>query len=284
MNEKKIIAVNDIMIGSDIEAFLRDKETGKFISAIGRIGGSKAYPKPLDKEGCCIQEDNVALEYNVPPVTLNDSKEMYSNIKYVLDTVKALESIPENLEITCCSSAVFANEELNHPQAQEFGCEPDFNAWWGGDQNPRPNADNVNLRSCGGHIHISYPNADEDTSMALIRLFDLFLGIPSLFVDTDIDRRKLYGKAGAFRFKQWGSSAGFEYRTMSNWWTKDEETVNWLFESIKAAIEYFNTGESPIEIDGEAIITAINENNLELAQALCAKYNLNIPANAEIEA
>lgn len=279
--EKKNIDLSKIFIGSDIEVFLRDTTTGKFVSVIGYVGGSKDDPRPLEKDGCCVQEDNVALEYNVPAVGINDAAEMYANIQYVLDTVRSEKVLPPNTEIVCCSSAVFEPDQLVHPKAQEFGCEPDYNAWMDGMVNPKPGINVEGLRSCGGHIHISYPDADEQTSMRIIRAFDLFLGVPSILIDRDSDRRKLYGKAGAFRFKTWGDSAGFEYRTMSNWWTANEDYVKWTFNQIAAAITFVNEGKSGADDSANEINEAINNSNPDLAYALCTKYGITIPEEIE---
>lgn len=259
-----------IQIGSDIEVFFKDKFTGEYKSAIGLVGGSKEHPKPLEKPQCCVQEDNVALEYNVPPVSLNEASEMWNNIDYVLSTVK--KTLPEELEIECCASARFSIDQLNNPKAQEFGCEPDFNAWDGGMPNPSPRSD-TNLRSCGGHIHISYPNADMETSLKLVRIFDLFLGVPSVLSDLDSDRRVLYGKAGAHRIKFWGTESGFEYRTLSNWWTKSQDSVEWLFNQISLALDFFNEGKDVLEFEND-IIEAINNSNPETAHKLCAVLNI----------
>ena len=55
-------------IGADPELFLADAR-GKFISAVGLIGGTKKEPLqvPMYETGFCVQEDNVAAEFNIPP-------------------------------------------------------------------------------------------------------------------------------------------------------------------------------------------------------------------------
>ena len=56
-----------IKLGCDPEAFLKDVN-GQLKSSIGKIGGSKLAPMPLPLgDGYCVQEDNVALEFNIPP-------------------------------------------------------------------------------------------------------------------------------------------------------------------------------------------------------------------------
>lgn len=273
-----------IKVGSDIEVFLRDTQTGEYVSAIGRIGGTKHEPRPLDRTGCAIQEDNVAFEYNVPAVDLiGGSKDMIANIEYVLRTARAVTNLPENVEFVCCSSALFNEKELDNEKAQEFGCEPDYNAWNDALPNDKPEIEEKRLRSCGGHIHISYPEHTAGTSVSLVKVFDLFLGVPSVLIDRDTDRRRLYGKAGAFRFKNWGEDGGFEYRTLSNWWTSKPEYVEWVFKQIQAAFDFFNAQKVGVEIHAEDIQRAINESDAGLAEALCVQFGIEIPTYDHIE-
>jgi hypothetical protein len=257
---------------------LKEKATGKYKSAVGLIGGSKDFPRPLDVDGCALQEDNVSVEYNVPPVGLEDSHTMWKNIEYVTDAIKAL--IPGEYEPECCSSARFDAEELNTPQAQEMGCEPDYNAWKDGAMNTKPDATKTNLRSCGGHVAVSCPTMTKEDGLKLIKILDLFLGVPSVLMDKDKDRRTLYGKAGAFRFKLYGETPGVEYRTLSNWWTKNEDYVKWLFLQLETALDYLNSnGEIDQYMDD--IVTAINDGNEELAQTLCGEFRIELPVAYE---
>ena len=53
-------------------------------------------------------------------------------------------------------------------------------------------------------IHVGYENPDVDTSLALVKYMDVFLGIPSVVKDKDKKRRSLYGKAGCFRLTDYG--------------------------------------------------------------------------------
>ena len=54
------------MLGCDPEILLVNA-TGKYISSVGLIGGSKDFPRPIDGEGNAVQEDNVSVEFNTPP-------------------------------------------------------------------------------------------------------------------------------------------------------------------------------------------------------------------------
>lgn len=58
-----------------------------------------------------------------------------------------------------------------------------------------------------GHIHVSYPRKSQSKSLRLIKYMDVFIGIPSVLLDSGEDavrRRELYGKAGCFRLTRYG--------------------------------------------------------------------------------
>lgn len=136
---------------------------------------------------------------------------------------------------------------------------------------------NTNLRTAGGHVHIGYANSDFKTSIQIIRALDLFLTVPSLLLDPDDLRRKMYGKAGAFRIKDYGA----ELRTLSNFWIASQESVNWVFQQVNAAIEALNNYGGNINgfIDTDTqlkIQTAINTGSIEIAQELCNSYQIQL--------
>ena len=140
---KKIIIVETI--GSDPEAFLQDKTSGKFISAIGLIPGDKESPFPVSEQGHAIQVDNVAVEVCIPPA-LNADK-TFDDIHFAFAKIDEMVS-KNNLHTSIVPSAEFDEDQLKHPDAKRFGCEPDFCAYTG-DENPMPKASNKGLRSCG---------------------------------------------------------------------------------------------------------------------------------------
>jgi hypothetical protein len=243
-------------IGSDPETFLID-QTGRFISSVGLIGGSKNEPMDIG-EGCSVQEDNVTVEFNTPPT--NDEDSFVNSINYNLNWIEKRAN-ELGLTVIHTPSAVFDDEQLSSKGAQTFGCDPDFNAWNYSAANPRPMCKNPNLRSAGGHIHIEAPDLDKEE---LIKAMDLFVGVPMLEFDTDDGRRKLYGKAGAYRPKTYG----VEYRTASNAWLQDDNKKRWVFKQTQKAVEFVKAGKQIPEDIGLVIQKAINKSNVKLAKAV----------------
>lgn len=259
-------------LGCDPELFLADANN-RLKASCGLIGGTKDHPQPLEDlgDGFAVQEDNVAIEFNIPPA---DSQRAFTD-----SIAKALKFIQDGVHnglglhlVTDLSAASFPDEELTAPAAKVFGCDPDFNAWTG-KKNPKPKADDANLRSCGGHVHVGYDVKKASWGpQYLIRTMDLFLGVPSVIMDKGELRKQLYGKAGAYREKVYG----VEYRTLSNFWIKDPRLTKWVWDSTEKAIAAAADSRFAIGEDKEAILEAINNNNKEAAMMLINKHKLEV--------
>jgi len=237
-------------IGCDPEIFLQD-ENNRFKSVIGLLGADKWHPRILTKDGHAVLEDNVAVEFNIPPC--NSFEDFKREVQLTMAMVKDI--LPANLHYNQDSAVSFPEEELACDEAWVFGCEPDFNAWAMA-ENPKPEAADKNLRSAGGHIHVGSDTAINNP-IDTIRAMDLFLGVPSTQLDQGTLRRELYGKAGAFRFKPYG----VEYRTLSNFWIFSDNLLHWAYEGTKRALEFVASGKTIPEDHQQLIQDCINNNN-----------------------
>lgn len=254
---------SNFVLGADPELFLQRASDNKILSAIGRLGGTKKDPIPVEElgKGFAYQEDNVLVEYNIPPAGSYDAF-IYNNktmLQFLRDKVKK----EHNCKLAIKASHVMDDDELLDPRAMVFGCDPDFNVWTL-DNNPKPHADNPNLRSAGGHIHIGLKMGRMD-KIALGRLLDANVGLWSVTVDTDKQRRELYGKAGAIRDKPYG----LEYRTLSNFWLRDERYMLSVWNYVHQAIEQWRDRDfSLIEKHGATIFNTINNSDADTAKEL----------------
>jgi len=214
------------ILGSDPELFLVD-HFGDLRSAIGLIGGSKENPRPvLTGPGFAVQEDNVAVEFNIPPS--KSREEFIANLSVMLEFLTN-EVQQLGLALSIRPSARFPENQLTTDAAKMFGCDADFNAWTL-EQNPKPVCDDPTFRTCGGHVHFS----TKLPVVQVVRSMDLFLGVPSVLLDVDTERRKLYGSAGCYRFTRYGG----EYRTLSNFWITDKKLMGWCWDNAQKAIKY----------------------------------------------
>lgn len=251
-------------IGADPEIFLQ-RQDGSFKSVIGLLGGDKWVPRKLSEVGHAVLEDNVAVEFNIPACS---SLEQFRNeIKFMMEEIKKI--IPNDLQYSQDSAVSFPDSELNCDAAWVFGCEPDYNAWKMA-ENPKPQADDKNLRSCGGHIHVGNDIA-KTLPIETVRAMDLFLGVPSVTLDTNgAPRRKLYGGPGAFRFKPYG----VEYRTLSNFWIFSDKLIEWAYTGTQRALEFVSNGkEIPVE-HGELIQRCITASDMNAYKELNAIYQV----------
>lgn len=229
-------------IGCDPEFFLRAKKSGKLISAIPFVDGTKDCPKQLPKGGN-IQRDNVAVEIATDPA---NSRDMFvTNIQNTLS--EAVKTLPLDTEMVILPSANFDEKELQHPEAQRFGCDPDYCAWEVRMNEP-PFIEDATFRSTGAHIHVGTTGEDENAflldfqgKLDTVRLMDCFHGIISTVLDStkeSIDRRKLYGRPGAHRPKDYG----VEYRVLSPYWLKSPITVMLMYHLTADVLKIMRDG------------------------------------------
>lgn len=260
-------------VGSDPEFFLSDGQ--RIVSAIGKVGGTKKTPKMLGAPDFFIQEDNVLVELNIPPA--KSSKELADNMARGLKLVRAV--LPKNHDLVIKASHELDPRQLRHPKAQQFGCEPEFIAWTSEMYTADLDLDRPNLRTSSGHVHVGYSPyeeiQDKRTNFSIAQLLDIFLGLPSVLLDPDRERRRLYGKAGSFRHKPYG----LEYRTLSSFWTVDPILCMWVYNQVELAIQALNDGVNKklSYVDGYNISTAINFYDTILAQELIEKYDVKLP-------
>lgn len=263
----------NITLGSDPEIFVENKK-GEVVSAIGLIQGTKDEPFPISENGHMIQIDNVAMEFNIPPCHTED--EFVENIMFVKDY---LSNIAESNNLVLSNKASYSlhPDELLDPISQVFGCDPDFDPY---DEvmNEPPSSEDPNLRSVGGHVHIGYDNPNAETTISIVKAFDMFCALPAMLIDTDNRRRELYGKAGSFRFKEpWG----LECRVLSNFWIHDESLIRWVYQKTIKAVTLVLSGEyeahySKFENEVRAVI---NSNDVKGAKKLIAKIENSLVKN-----
>ena len=257
----------NITIGCDPEVFVQTKK-GTVIPAVGLIGGTKE--KPIKVMSGALQEDNVLGEFNTDPAT------SYINFRDNIRTVMGiLESKVHPHKLKILSSHRFSASDLQAAgdQALEFGCNPDINAWTGAENDaPSPY---TTLRTAGGHVHLGFDVKEDDLKSRydVIKLMDVYLGIPSVLLDGDTDRRGMYGQAGACRTKIYG----VEYRVLSNFWLQSDKHIEWVYNQATRAVEnkeYVN--EILDKYSPELIQKTINESDIEQAALIVNDLQLDL--------
>jgi hypothetical protein len=258
------------LFGADPELFVVDTE-GNYVSAHGLIEGTKQEPFKVDKGA--YQVDGMAAEFNIEPV---DNFEAFNtNIITVLRQLKA--ALPKGFGLKIEPAVRFSQPVMDAQPAvaKEMGCDPDFNAWTG-DVNPTPDTtEEPLLRTASGHLHIGWtedmPVTDEIHNLHcrdLIKQLDWFLGAWSVRKDPDVTRRKLYGKAGAYRPKPYGA----EYRVLSNFWLKDKATRLIVWNRMQEAIAQMRVREYAKQYDKHNDLIVHTINTGKEVEGMAARY------------
>jgi hypothetical protein len=258
-----------ILLGCDPEVFV--KRNGVFHSAFGLIRGDKKNPQKV-RNGA-VQVDGMALEFNIDPAATED--EFCINVNDVLGQMALM--VPD-YEIAISPVAHFTLEHMKEQprEALELGCDPDFCAWTG-QTNPRPDGDRP-MRTAAGHIHIGWtqdqnidtPKHRNQCNM-VARQMDFVLGLASLEYDDNIERRSMYGKAGAVRYKPYG----VEYRTLSCKWLDSDNLKRWVFRNAIKGVQMVMAGNSLEKKYGD-IQEIINTSDVKAARAIIAAENLEV--------
>jgi hypothetical protein len=259
--------IKNIMLGSDPELFIVNSRTNEIVSSIGLIPGEKGNPWTEGlPEGYGLEIDNILAEFNIPPC--KTKKEWIHHMNFMKNFIRQfVKKVNPDYDLLHKASAHVNPEILNNPIAQLFGCSVSYNAYTEM-PNPRPEGDKTNLRSVGVHLHVSYDDPNVFDNLNIVKYFDAFLGIPSVMMDHDTERRSLYGKAGDFRM----CAYGVEYRVLSGYFLKDNDTIGFMWDQAMKAIGAYNECE-PIP-NSEEVQDVINNSDVETAKRLTKEFHL----------
>jgi len=265
-------------IGSDPEYGAVDQQ-GIPRSVVGFLPGTKQEPFPLNEHVSC-QIDNVGAECCIPPCSTEDDFVKFMTIARVLTQQKLREQAP-HLSLVSRSSQRYSDEELNSDSARLFGCDPSYCVYIG-DRSHRPSPEQVgNLRSFGFHIHVGFKLEEGENQIPyvtnLIRAMDIMLGVPSIIIDRDTDRRQIYGNAGDLRYRMIKDILVIEYRTLGAFMHSSSELLRFCYQQTMKAIEMVNHWQNRYELEGQIIQSAIDTGNVEQCMAICNAYNIVIP-------
>lgn len=250
-----------VKIACDPEIFLYNGS--QIVSAIGKFATKKIG-------NVSIEVDNILAEFQIEPTD--------DRATFIIRVKRGIQAIKDESGMDICikSSHTFTKEYLKSlpPKAFVFGCNIDMSAYTD-KPNPKPNP-YTNVRSAGGHLHIDLPRtrgAQEgytEHRVMLVKLLDLYMGVPSVLLDRDRARRRLYGKAGAYRAKPYG----IEYRTLSNFWLRDSRLIEWVYDQTETALEM---NKHVNHIPFAQVRRCIDEGDVVLARKLITKYKIQMP-------
>ncbi len=270
-----------VTFGSDPEFGLINKYTGKAISANGQFPGSKKNPADIG-EDCGIQVDGVNLELTIPPGTTKE--EFVRMIMYGKQRFQEIATeVDDSIRVISSSSMEYDDEQLSDPEVRIFGCDPSWDIY-SGTVCKKPSADEVgNMRCAGFHIHVGVPYLlTVEEIERFIFCMDICCGLPSVIVDRDRDRKKLYGTPGDFRMSREEHLTRVEYRSLGGNCHGTAEHIGYFFDQTLQAIEMYNNMSEMEDLPDDhkynwhKVQEAIATSNEELVQQLMNIFGVKI--------
>ncbi len=206
--------IDTISLGTDPEFFIEHKDTS-IIPAFFALHGDRdvdlphghAYP-----DGAAIE---MTVDYDHSPACL--AEKLGNNVRVLQELL--------GQKLTVRSNGYVAQKYIDElPEAfgkraslQILGCSKDCRVYPWAEPIKRPDPRTYPYRCIGGHIHIGVGREvtrNEPLVSYIVALCDVLLGTAGTYLADDQesrDRKKLYGKSGTIRIKEYGA---IEYRTL----------------------------------------------------------------------
>jgi len=222
------------------------------------------------------------------------------------DLFKILANKGVAADFSQCVEVEQAEMDTLSDKSKVFGCAPSVNCYTGGESQIKVDPKVYRGRSAGGHIHIGncYLNyltncafreqlravyeLNKDpynawkiatrvdyalkTTDIIVPVLDIVLGNTCVLLDrapSNKERRKVYGKAGEHRVKDYG----IEYRVLSNFWLRSYQLMSMVM-GISRLVVHLVEQSTPENdyvkalfdaVKRDDVIKAINENDFDLA-------------------
>lgn len=271
---KSKIYQNTIVFGCDPELFF---------SKDGRVLGADSV---LPKEGIMAMEDGYSIgcnskiiidgvqaELNPEPSACraNLGAAIVASFEKLKNHVAGMKGVQLDFRQTIELDELDM-EELSD-DCKKFGCMPSRNSHKGGKLGRIAVDPTVyKYRSAGGHLHLGHNNSKPildafSDNVRMINFLDLIVGNTCVLLDRDpgnIERRKVYGRAGEYRTPK----HGLEYRTLSNFWLRSYVLFSLVTSLARHAINIVaaNYDKQFWElVDLHDVEKAINNNDYDLA-------------------
>ncbi len=236
-------------LGTDPELVLIKEN--KHFSAIPIV--NTTAEKPLVWKGHSFFYDNVLAECGIKPG--NSKAEVVKNIREALQHYAQLVK-PYKLVIQ--AAATYESDQMTNKDSRIVGCRREWDAYTlQVIEPPKSLVERVynrkeasweflhatNFRTAGGHIHLGDTGILQDSwkKPFIVYMLDLFLGIPSLFLDKDPtskNRRNMYGLAGSHR----ATDYGLEYRPLSAFWLENPQKVELVWDICAFVLNFVSKG------------------------------------------
>jgi hypothetical protein len=235
-----------LSMGADPEFFFKTSNN-KVIESGEIIKGSVCSESNDGNNRNAIARDGVQAELHPQPHCCRAY--VGNDIHYALKTLnEQLKSSNDNkIKVSFDSMVHLSKSQMDKldEESKTFGCAPSYNAYNNGEKSLiTVNPAVYRYRSAGGHIHIGSYDYNtwimkyiHDNPVLFVDLLDLICGNTCVLIDRDpgqIERRKVYGKAGEYRLPGYG----IEYRTPSNFWLRSYQLMSLVLGLGRLAVIY----------------------------------------------
>jgi hypothetical protein len=239
--------------GSDPEFFLSRNDQTK--SAIGILPSKKNC---WDKNGNKFYFDNVLAEIAIKP-----GYDLNEVLKNTHEALKELASLVFPAVFEVKSAEYMPEHELKDRLSLTAGCEPEYDVYsLKSISPPEEIISKTSLRTAGGHIHLGLKNRRIYDLFDIVRMMDLFVAVPCLFLDTDSfskQRKKIYGRSGSHRIP----NHGLEYRVLGNFWFSSPSHLSLIYSLTEFTLNF-------VEQNFHKKFWSTNESLLEQEDPSCA--------------
>jgi hypothetical protein len=225
-----------LTIGCDIEGWMIDPSvpnpynngTAVCVPAYRLIKHTKEHPKIIQtsRGECKLHYDGASIEIASPPA---DADGFVYTMQAAITAMEE-ECAAHNTRLLLYPIASIPEDAVDDPEANEIGCEPDFNAIHKVENEKSQYGRRV-IRPAGCHFHVSDDDnpdlAELSGAIALVLAYEVIREAPIMMFmhHTDksaksavidmVRRRFFYGRAGDFRLKPYGpeirSPGSFRY-------------------------------------------------------------------------
>lgn len=225
----------EFTFGTDPEFLLaRD---GKYVSAIGVVAGNT--DNRIKVSGHEFYYDNVLAECAVKPGATR--AEAVANVR---ECLRIYARIVRPHRLAPRASHTYPDDQLRHKHAREVGCNKEWCAYTLRIiPPPKKLMAQSGFRTAGAHVHLGGggPLRNAWEKPFVVYMLDLFLALPSVFLDKDESspaRRRMYGQAGSHRDKPYG----LEYRALGPFWLGSPARVELVWDICDFVLSFVAGG------------------------------------------
>lgn len=257
-----------------------------------QLGGDVKHPIYIQEKEFHWMGDGAAFEVTFKKPFINAS-EIYSTMQNALDSlnnfVGKLSWRGKKVKILAEPVArinpelyvdILGDQESKMYWGFIFGCDADEEAILEHYQCKTVSVLEHTFRYGGGHWHTGETDPEKIKYMhkniiPYIQLQAILLGNIALarskFINLEKMRSETYGTPGRYRIQKWGT----EYRTPSNSWITNKETIEELIDASKIAFELLNNPERAIPYMKELLpdtIKAIKNSDQALSKKIISSF------------